>query len=97
MAGEFQQKIDRISAKARLVAERYSRLRQQRQEAQEQMARLEQENQSQHAEIEKLRQQIEYLQLATTLAPSRSQVADTRAQLSELVRDIDRCIIQLKQ
>ena len=49
----------------------------------------------QSREIADLRHQVEYLKVATSIAPSREAVEQSRAVLSELVREIDKCIADL--
>ena len=51
--------------------------------------------QRQQREISHLRQQIENLQVVTTISHNRKDVERSRAFLSQLVRDIDKCIAEL--
>ena len=95
MAGEFKHIIDRINAKAEIVLERYALVNRQRREALDRVGELEREIRRLRAENERLRQETEYLKLATTISPSRKDVENMRAVLSELVREIDRCIAEL--
>ncbi|MDE6628954.1 MAG: hypothetical protein K2K36_06240 [Muribaculaceae bacterium] len=95
MAGEFQQIIDRINAKSQLILERYAMVNRQRGEAVQRVHELEESLRRMQAENERLAREVEFLRIATTIAPDRKDVADTRAMLSELVREIDRCISDL--
>lgn len=95
MVGEFQQIIDRINAKAQLILERYAMVNRQRSEAVQRVSELEDQLRRMQAENERLAREVEFLRIATTIAPDRKDVADTRAMLSELVREIDRCISDL--
>lgn len=95
MAGEFQQIIDRINAKSQLILERYAMVNRQRSEAVQRVHELEESLRKMQAENERLAREVEFLRIATTIAPDRKDVADTRAMLSELVREIDRCISDL--
>lgn len=95
MAGEFQQIIDRINAKSQLILERYVMVSRQRSEALERIDELESQLRRLQADNERLSREVEFLRIATTIAPDRKDVADTRAMLSELVREIDRCISDL--
>ena len=47
------------------------------------------------AENERLRSQVDYLKMAAIVAPEREDVERTRALLSNLVREIDKCIADL--
>jgi len=95
MAGNLQQRIDRLQSKATLLADRYRAVKRCREEAegraaelQAQVSRLERELALRDAEIERLK-------VSSVLAPDHRDVEATRAFLSELVREIDKCIAQL--
>lgn len=95
MSGELQQTIDRINAKTQILLDRYALIRQQRQQAVERIRELEAELGSLRAENQRLRTEAEFLKVATTIAPTRADVARSRALLAELVREIDKCITEL--
>ncbi len=42
-----------------------------------------------------MRQEAEHLKVVHTITPSRDDVQRTRAMISELMRDIDRCIADI--
>ncbi|MDE6394221.1 MAG: DUF3450 domain-containing protein [Duncaniella sp.] len=95
MAGNLQQRIDSLKSKASLLTERYRAVRRAKDEAEEQVAelkahiaRLERELSAKNAEIERLK-------VTSVLTPDHKDVEATRALLSELVREIDKCIAQL--
>lgn len=95
MAGEFQQTLERVAAKARIVAQRYRLIERQRDQALERAEALEEELRRRDREILDLRRQVEFLRAATTIAPERSDVERTRTILASLVREIDACIADL--
>ena len=95
MAGEFQQTLERVAAKARIVAQRYKLIERQRDQALERAAALEEELRRRDREILDLRRQVEFLRAATNIAPERSDVERTRSILASLVREIDACIAEL--
>ena len=97
MAIDYHDTFDRLIAKANLVAERYKKLEQGKREADERIKSLEEQVHNQTVELQQLRQELEYLRLASTLAPSREQVEEARAIISGLVRDIDRCITDITE
>lgn len=97
MAVDLKEQLDRVATKAYLVVERYSRLREEKNAADERIARLEDELRSNKAEIEKLRMENEYLRIASTLAPDSKRLEETRSLISGLVREIDRCILDLNE
>lgn len=97
MAEDFQQRIERISNKAKLLTDLYAVLRQEKQAADSRIIELTNQVEAQRKEIEQLTQQLEYLKIATTLVPDRQQVENSRAMLIKLVREIDKCIQELNE
>lgn len=97
MAVDLKQQLDRVAAKADLIVERCHRLTQQRDEALVRVAELERQLVSAEKEIRRLQVDNENLQLASALCPDRSDIDKAKALLSELVRNIDRCILDLKE
>lgn len=97
MAVDFKQNLDRIAGKARIVTERYHALLQDKKEADRTIEELRGQLASRDKTIERLRMEVEYLRMATAIVPDRSQVAQARAVISNLVREIDRCILELNE
>lgn len=97
MAGNLQQRLDSLSSKAQLLVERYVRLAEAKRLADKRISQLEADLERKEREMAFLRQQIEELQVVTTLAPRREDVERSRAFLSELLRDIDKCINELSE
>lgn len=95
MAANLQERIDKIQAKAALMVERYERLRRMLDEANLRIDDLTATVESQRREIAERDRQIEYLKVASVLTPDHRDVEATRDLLSELVREIDKCINQL--
>ena len=95
MAVELQQTVTRIAAKSRIILERYELMKRQLKADVEKIAQLEHDLERTRAENERLRTQIEYLGIAAVVAPEREDVERTRALLSSLVREIDKCIADL--
>ena len=89
MASEFQQVIDRVSAKMQILLDRYAIVNRRREEALARIADLERE------QNRRLQAEVEFLKVATTISPDRADVEATRATLSRLVREIDKCITEL--
>lgn len=92
MAGNLQQRIDKIEAKGALLAERFAHISEAKRKADERIAELDATISSLRREIADLSRQIEYLKVASVLTPDHRDVEETRAMLSELVREIDKCI-----
>ena len=97
MAGDLQQTLLRISRKAESLMERYNALYQAKKEADETIDKLEQKISRQEDEIRILKSRVEYLTVVTTAIPNRQDVELSRAKISELVREIDKCINELSE
>lgn len=95
MAFDYNTVLKRIIAKAQLLEQRYFLMLKDRDDALAKAEQLQAQVDRQNKQLEQLRLQVEYLQLANTIAPSREQVEKTRALIAGLVRDIDRCITDL--
>ena len=57
---------------------------------------LKKENEKQRQLIEKLEMDKDFLQMARQIAPDREALDRSRAMIARLVRDVDKCIEQLK-
>lgn len=95
MTGDLQERLDSICRKAILLTERYQALAQAKADADGRIAELESMlGEAQHRVIV-LEEQVKYLSVAQTVCPSRQDVERSRKVLSDLVRQIDRCINEL--
>ena len=97
MAGNLQQRLDSLKSKTQLLVERYARMENARREAESRSNELEQEIARKDRETKVLRQQLEQLQVVTTLSPAREDVERSRKFFAELLRDIDKCINELSE
>ena len=97
MPGELKQTIERVSNKAKILVARYHVLLESKPQADARILEQDAMILAQKKEIESLRQQVEYLQIATNVIPDNSQTERTRTLISTLVREIDRCINDLTQ
>ncbi len=95
MAGNLQQTIERVNNKAKILVEKYATLLKAKQDADMRIEQLSEQVEQMKKTIETLQSQVEYLRIATTLTPDRRDVERSRAILSGLVREIDRCIADL--
>ena len=91
----LKQTLERLRGKAEILGNRYRLLLQEKQQADVRIEELEKLSQKQKSEIAKLQQEVEYLKVVTPLTPNRDDVEKSRAFLSKLVRDIDKCISEL--
>ncbi len=95
MASELGRRIESIEAKAKLLLERYDQLRAASEADRERIRDLESDVAERDKHISRLEQELEYLKVASVLSPDHNEVEQTRARLTELVREIDRCIDKL--
>lgn len=95
MAENLYQRVDTLKAKARLMAERYRTLRQAKEDADDRIAELTAEVDSLHQLLARQDREIERLRMASVLAPDHREVERTRTFISDLVREIDKCIARL--
>lgn len=97
MTEKAQEPIERIIEKAAIITKRYIDLRQEKLKADALIEGLSTTIKQQQDEIERLRLENQYLKVVTTTDPKRESVEESRAILSELVREIDKCISELSE
>lgn len=97
MASDLQQTLQRISRKAETLVDRYNFVDEQRCKAEERVTELEATVAQLTEEISGLQDRIEYLTVVTTTFPQRENVEKSRALISRLVREIDKCIADLSE
>lgn len=95
MADELRQTLNRTAQKAQIVLQRYMLMKQKVAQTAARADELERELEKTKAENQRLRSQVQFLKMASVVAPDREDVERTRALISGLVRDIDRCIADL--
>lgn len=95
MAVDLQQRITSIQAKALVLAERYEAMRARLARAEESVRMLTAALAEREATIATLQSELGYLKKSTALAPAGADVEQTRQMISELVREIDKCIRDL--
>ncbi len=95
MASEIEQTLVRIGEKSRFLVERYKVAIAQRDRTEKINQELKSRLEACEKTIETLRLQIEHLRMAANIAPTRESLDSTRATISELVREIDRCIAEI--
>lgn len=97
MAVDLLQLVQGLRNKHELLTRRYREITVQRDVALKQVADLEYTVRQQSLEIERLSQQVEFLTVVSTAMPDRDDVEKSRAVLSDLVREIDKCIKDLTE
>lgn len=96
MAQNVQDIAGRIQAKVAAVADRQRLLAQAIEAERAQKARLEARVAELEAEISRLKADNEYLTVMRAATVTPEQAEHSRAMLAGLVREIDRCIAELK-
>lgn len=97
MASDLQQQLDRVRAKTTVVGEKYQRLHSAYLAAKDEISELKAALLARDTEIEQLKMQVEYLTVASTVRITGDDLKSTRAMVADLVREIDRCISDLKE
>lgn len=97
MASDLQNQLESVRAKTRVVGEKYRHLKQAYDSARVEIAELKAQVRSRDEELEKLRMQVEYLSIASTVRLTGDDLKATRAMVADLVREIDRCIADLME
>jgi hypothetical protein len=97
MADELNITLNRLGEKSRFLVERYRVVTQQRNNALSTIDELQKSLLERDKELQQLKLQVEYLTLSSSLTPDREALDKTAAIITGLVRDIDRCIADLKE
>lgn len=97
MAVDFQKLVTSLKEKHGVLMERYLETASERDKALKRVADLEYTTRQQERELERLRQKIEYLTVVSSVAMSQEERTRSRTMLAGLVREIDKCIIDLTE
>lgn len=95
MADELQTRLQSLQGKAKLLMERYKLLLRQKQHQDNELLQLQHTVKQQQKQIATLEQQLEHLRVVTPLAVQGADLELSRAVMTQLVRDIDKCIAEL--
>lgn len=97
MSVNFDQRLNDINAKTRMVVQRYHYVTTQRDEALKALEDANQKLAAARRQIEEMTRQIEYLRMASAIEVVDGDIEQSRKFLSELVWEIDKCISQLSE
>jgi len=97
MSVNFEQRLNDINAKTRMLVQRYRYVAAQRDEALRQLSVANGEIESARKRIDELTKQVEYLRMASAVEVVGGDIEQSRKFLSELVWEIDKCISQLSE
>lgn len=95
MAEKVHDIYSSIVSKVHVIIERQALLVNAVNEARAERDSLRRENQKLQEEVDRLKADLEYMAVARSLGSNPQQIADSRAMISGLVREIDRCIAEL--
>lgn len=97
MAADFQQITQNLSGLSSQIIERVRNIIAERDNALKLVADYEATIREQKLKIQRLEQQVEYLTVVSTAMPGNEDIEKSRAILSGLVREIDKCILDLTE
>lgn len=97
MAINLSDLIRRLSQKSRLMAESYSAVKAENDKLREYNEDLQAKIKELQIELDKSRLDNEYLKVSHKIAPTVEDVKTSQKMIAELVRNIDKCISQLKE
>lgn len=93
---DFQEQLGRIIDKTRLLLIRNGALADEVKALKDERDALKGELLAREGELEKLRLEVEYLRVASVVSPSAEDRRRTAEKISNLVRELDRCIADLR-
>ncbi|MDE6463701.1 MAG: hypothetical protein K2L16_03595 [Muribaculaceae bacterium] len=95
MAKDPAEQLNRIGHKAELLVTRYSLMKQENKRLRAELAERDAEIMALKGSLEHLRLEVEHLRISSAIAPDTATLADTRAFIANLVREIDACVDDL--
>ena len=95
MASDLQKQLESVRAKALVVSEKYAHLKAAYDKAQLEISELKAKALAREEEIQRLSMQVEYLTVASSVRLSGDDLASAKALIADLVREIDRCLVEL--
>lgn len=97
MAIDLDDTLARIVRKAELLTDRYEVLNEAKREAEARVVELEQIVSDLKEEVRRLKTEVEYLTVVNVISPTREDIDRSRAKLSGLVQEINKCIADLTE
>lgn len=97
MAIDLRDTLDRLKSKTTFLIEKYNATKAEKERVENLNANLQEEIEQLKKELEKAQLEKEYLQLARNISISSKDLADSKAILTQLVRDVNKCIAQLTE
>lgn len=97
MAANLLTDLDIMEVRLRQIAATLNALRERNRELEQRNAELLRDAQEARRERDKALQDAEYLAVSHKLADSPDVLLDTRRHIARLIRNIDRCLVMLKE
>ena len=97
MAIDLADTLSRIVRKAESLTDRYEVLSEAKQEADARIAELGDLVSGLEEEVRRLKAEVEYLTVVNVISPTREDIDRSRAKLSGLVQEINKCIADLTE
>lgn len=97
MAANLTQTLKRLSDKCDTLAAKYEELSALCKSKDDTIEELTQQAEQLRIDLQKAQLDNQYLRLSHKIAPDRDQVQEGKALIAGLVREIDRCILLLKE
>ena len=97
MAIDLADTLSRIVRKAESLTDRYEVLSEAKQEADARIAELEDLVSGLEEEVRRLKAEVEYLTVVNVISQTREDIDRSRAKLSGLVQEINKCIADLTE
>ncbi|MBD5185279.1 MAG: DUF3450 domain-containing protein [Bacteroides sp.] len=95
MASDLQQRVESLKAKTSMLVQKYAALEAERSRLALQLAESEKAIAQRDRHIAELEGRIANLRSSAVINPDRDDVEMTRSVIAGLVREIDRCILDL--
>ena len=95
MAKDLGEQLTRIGHKAELLVTRQQMLLKQNADLRQQLDDCRSQVIALQGQLQKANMELEHLRISSALSPDSKTVAETRAFISNLVREIDACVADL--
>ena len=95
MAVDLEELIERLQRKMLVLVDKYRLLESEKKSVDEENARLKAEIENLKKQLEQTNTDKEFLRIARNISNTPEQLAENKAVLVRLVRDVDKCIAQL--
>lgn len=97
MAKDLSEQLSRLGRKAELLVTRFATLKSENESLRADLEEQKAINRALQAQNEKQSVEIEYLKISGAIASTSEEARKARAILSNLVREIDACVADLKK